>query len=725
MATAVLSIVGGIVAGPIGAAIGAAVGQQIDQAVIGPGKRREGPRLKDLAVQTSSYGTQIPQIFGAMRVAGTVIWASDLIERRTKSGRSKRNPGTVNFSYSVNIAIALSSRPVARIGRIWADGNLLRGAAGDLKVETGFRFYSGYGDQVLDPLLAAAETAGQCPGYRGLAYAVFEDLQLADFGNRIPSLTFELFERDTAVPILAIADAASGGVVKGTSTETVNGYALSGESARSGLSPLLSAAPLLLRPDAEGLQLCNWFDNYPVTMIDDPLIQSGREKIDRPQYSRSSLAEQVQAIAIRHYEPARDYQTGIQQAERALIAPSRAQLDLPASLSADAARRFADLILFQQQKGGTEYAGYSNQYAAQLRVGAYLKQATKILRITEIEYLRGGAKIIARDWLRQDPSSLWDADPGRNLGATDLLVGETQLQLLDLPALTLQEPNAPIVAIAASGSAAGWRRAALSLVDDNRLVELGGTAQPAIMGRSLNALPAHNPWLIDYQNQLVVELPHSAMTLDTGTGDPLSVDAPTIWLGDEIIRYGHAVHMGNNIYHIKKLLRGCAGTEGAVAGHIIDETMVLLDKEELRILDEVPLSIGSNVTIEALGVGDIQPATASILVSGNALKPRSPVHAYARKLLSGDIEISWIRRTRIDPGWQDGVDIPLYEDTQRFVVIVNSNGIVLGEWPSDQISLIIATAEFSGLAPGTICTAEIRQQGRFALSEPAIITFTL
>jgi hypothetical protein len=150
MATLVLTVVGNVLGGPIGGAIGAAIGQQIDRAVIGGGKAREGPRLKEFDVQTSSYGSAIPAVFGAMRIAGTVIWATDLIERKSKSGGGKGRPSTINYTYSVNMAVALSSRPLSRIGRIWADGNLLRGAAGDFKVQTGFRFYSGNGDQGAD-----------------------------------------------------------------------------------------------------------------------------------------------------------------------------------------------------------------------------------------------------------------------------------------------------------------------------------------------------------------------------------------------------------------------------------------------------------------------------------------------------------------------------------------------------------------------------------------------
>ena len=83
MATLVLTTVGGAIGGPVGAAIGAVLGQGVDRALLFPPARRTGPRLTELAVQTSSYGTPIPRVFGTMRVAGSVIWATDLIETRT------------------------------------------------------------------------------------------------------------------------------------------------------------------------------------------------------------------------------------------------------------------------------------------------------------------------------------------------------------------------------------------------------------------------------------------------------------------------------------------------------------------------------------------------------------------------------------------------------------------------------------------------------------------
>jgi hypothetical protein len=88
MATLVFSSLGTMLGGPIGGAIGSLVGRQVDTALFGP-SRRQGPRLKELAVTTSTYGQMIPRHFGRMRVAGSVIWATDLVEHSEAQGGGK------------------------------------------------------------------------------------------------------------------------------------------------------------------------------------------------------------------------------------------------------------------------------------------------------------------------------------------------------------------------------------------------------------------------------------------------------------------------------------------------------------------------------------------------------------------------------------------------------------------------------------------------------------
>lgn len=309
MATLVLTTAGAIFGGPIGAAIGS----QIDQKLFAP-KGRQGPRLGDLTLQTSSYGAAIPKLFGTMRVAGTVIWATDLREDTHRSGGGKSGGKTTTYSYSASFAVALSGRPIADIGRIWADGNLLRGAAGDWKSETGFRLHLGDEDQDHDPLIAAAEGIDATPAHRGIAYAVFETMQLADYGNRIPSLTFEVIADIEPVPIAAIASALSGGALIGTSGPSIGGYAASGDSVRGAIEALNAAFPLSIGDDGAVLAI----NRADLATVDPALLGAHAGDAAQPRLALTRQAGDVlpDEIALSYYEPARDYQTGLQRARR-------------------------------------------------------------------------------------------------------------------------------------------------------------------------------------------------------------------------------------------------------------------------------------------------------------------------------------------------------------------------------------------------------------------------
>jgi len=172
----------------IGSAIGAYAGAQIDQALLGP--QISGPRIESLRIMESREGVGIPSVYGRMRVGGQVIWASRFKEQReTRSGGGKGGPKIEEYRYSVSFAVALCEGEIARIGRVWANGELL-----DLS-EVNWRLYEGRGDQMPDPLIEAIEGAGHAPAYRGAAYIVFEDLALDAFGNRLPQLSFEVIRR--------------------------------------------------------------------------------------------------------------------------------------------------------------------------------------------------------------------------------------------------------------------------------------------------------------------------------------------------------------------------------------------------------------------------------------------------------------------------------------------------------------------------------------------------
>ena len=61
MATLVLGAFGTLVGGPLGGAIGATLGRSLDASIIGS-PRREGPRLKELAVVSTGFPPDFPSL---------------------------------------------------------------------------------------------------------------------------------------------------------------------------------------------------------------------------------------------------------------------------------------------------------------------------------------------------------------------------------------------------------------------------------------------------------------------------------------------------------------------------------------------------------------------------------------------------------------------------------------------------------------------------------------
>jgi hypothetical protein len=186
-----LSFFGTTISGAaLGGAIGSVAGSFVDAQLFGTSSHAEGPRLGDLHVMASSEGTPIPRIYGRARIGGQMIWATDYVEhRRTRSAGGGKGGGSsasvTEYSYSVSFAVALCEGEVTRIGRVWADGKPL--SLGNLT----WRLHRGGGTQEADPLIEAME--GEAPAYRDTAYVVFEDMDVAPFGNRIPQLSFEVF----------------------------------------------------------------------------------------------------------------------------------------------------------------------------------------------------------------------------------------------------------------------------------------------------------------------------------------------------------------------------------------------------------------------------------------------------------------------------------------------------------------------------------------------------
>ena len=129
--------------------------------------------------------------------------------------------------------MGLCEGPMEEVIRIWADSNLIYDkynkddedvvspgftqeesgneggktkGAGKKKGEDGdsgrfkFRWYTGGTEQDRDPFMVEKQGEDLVPAYRCLAYLMFEDFALLDFGNRMPTITAEVAEKKRVKP---------------------------------------------------------------------------------------------------------------------------------------------------------------------------------------------------------------------------------------------------------------------------------------------------------------------------------------------------------------------------------------------------------------------------------------------------------------------------------------------------------------------------------------------
>lgn len=726
MATIVFSALGTILGGPLGGALGAFAGRQIDGLIFGS-PSREGPRLKDLTVTTSSYGTPLPRHYGRMRVAGSVIWSTDLVEHAHEDG-GKGKPNVTTYSYSASFAVALASREIAGLGRVWADGNLLRGAAGDLKVGGTLRLHSGSHDQAPDPLIVAAEAAGQCPAFRGLAYVVFEDLQLEEFGNRIPTLTFEvladdgpltldlLFEDtldhvDAEVPLPGLAGLSCEGALGGVLEQLDPIYPMDCDAA----ADRLTIAP-------ERLQ------SSPVALGEPAVSARDGDFGAAAGFTRRRGATVQNPLGVlRYYDVERDYQPGLQRAPGRPAPGEPAAIELPAALSASDARQLVAQAAKRSRLGRETLSWRTSELDPAVAPGVVVTVPGHAgqWRVLDWEWRDSGVEL---SLARLPPPALAAAlpgggDPGRVNPPDDLLLAPTVLSAFELPWDGNGAGTSPALFAAVSSSGAGWRGAAL-YVDrgDGQLVALGSSGRSrAVVGTSLDALAPASTLVADRTGSLTVQLVGPDMVLADATPAQLAAGANGALAGAEMLQFGRAIPLGGGQWRLEQLMRGRGGTEHATAGHAAGERFALLSAG-LVALDPALVGEAPEAQIAALGLADPAPVLSPIALRGITLRPLCPVHPCV-EWEAGDLRLSWTRRARGAWSWVDGVDVPLAEQGELYEVMCGPAEAPLARWETAEPHLLVPAATVSDLA-AALPEAEfsVRQIGTFARSLPLLLT---
>ena len=714
MATLVLGAVGyalgasaggliGSVLGAAGAIIGSQVGGVIDREVfgIGGGRAVEGPRLGDLSVQSSTYGQAIPLAYGATRLAGNVIWSTGLIETRqeetkkVKGGKGGRSTKVTNviYTYSVSFAVALSARPIVGVGRIWADGKLLRDSGGQLAVDGALRIYDGGEDQVADPLIEAKEGVGNAPAYRGLAYVVFEQLALAEYANRIPNLTFEVIADNGGTVVLAtvVADLASraglAAVDVSALSDTVSGFVIGRQMSYRQALELLAQAYRFDVVEVDGVLMFSPLDRTSVATIAHSDLMRPERGSDAAITVRGLEMELPREVALRHIDPARDFQVGVQRARRAAT-PSRVvqTLDLPLVLDASAAKRAAEveLALAWLRREAVSFAlpwRWIKLAPGDVVMLDLASVAPLSLILDEVQVGGGRVQCRATPYAAAVLGSAAAGDGGAVPTQAIPELASTVYFLLNLPSVSSADSTQPTFYAALTSASDTWRGAVLfrSVDGGASYEEIAASAVPATAGETVGALADGPCNFWDEANTLTVTLFSADMTLESRPELAILNGANAALVGNEIIQFCTATLNMDGDWVLSGLLRGRRGTERHMASHSAGERFILLEASAVMPIETTLGTMGRDDLYKGVSVGAlIEDVTATAFTyTAENLKPFAPVHGCGVRDGSGNLTLSWIRRTRVGGDWLDGTDVPLSEETESYELDIMDDEVVV------------------------------------------------
>jgi hypothetical protein len=610
------------------------------------------------------------------------------------------------------------------VRRIWADGNLLRGEAGDLKVAGALRVHTGHGDQAPDPQIPAAR-GGDCPAFRDCAYAVFEDLALETFGNRIPALTFEVVADEGAI-LLAdlIAPLGGNGDASGT-LAALAGYANEGGPIAATLDTVDTLFPLTIEAGGERLTI----DPVTLPVVTPPLLPEPARAWEQDDFGAGEgrrhdrdAGQRERIEALRYYDVARDFQPGLQRPTGRASGGSQRTIEFPGAFAADDARALAESAARRNAWARETLQWRVAELDPALAPGTDVRVPLRpgVWRIESWEWRERGVEL---SLVRRNPGEVAApaGDPGATMPPADLPRAPTFLAAFEIPPASTAAGE-PTLFAAATG-ASGWAGAALYCERAGELVPLGQSVrESATTGHLAGPLPSSPAMQFEAQSALEIVLASESGAFTSCSVAALLMGANRLLVGGEMLQFAVAEQTGPLGWRLTGLLRGRGGTEAAAqAGHPPGTSAILID-DALVALDPALVASDAATTIAAIGLGDDEPVYAALANAGLGRTPLGPVHPRATHESDGGLLFEWTRRARGAWGWLDGVDTPLVEEREIYRLGLGPLDAPFARWEVIESRLMLdgeARAALAAAHPGA--SLWVRQVGRFAQSDALLL----
>jgi hypothetical protein len=276
--------------------------------------------------------------------------------------------------------------------------------------------------------------------------------------------------------------------------------------------------------------------------------------------------------------------------------------------------------------------------------------------------------------------------------------GPTQLWLRDIPLLRDLDAN-PVGTgyyYAMGSRLPTWVSATLMQSNDGRAfaTEDASNLQTSY-GYTTAALPApRSPWTWDRVNSLTVKM--SWGSLEAAAEIDVMNGANVLLVGEELVQFASATQNADGTWTLSNLLRGRRGTEYACASHHVGE-VVLVPKTGLKRVFDPTSVLWLEYEYKAIETG--QPIAAAraqkFIIRGRDLMPYSVVRIRGARDQSGNLAISWIRRTRIGGAWLNHLGrVPLAETREAYELeILDAKAAVVRTIESDRPAVAYSVAD--------------------------------
>jgi hypothetical protein len=481
--------------------------------------------------------------------------------------------------------------------------------------------------------------------------------------------------------------------------ETVRGYLIGKQmTARAALEPLAQAFFFYGVETDFQVKFIHHGGSSVATIPENDLAVINEDTHRVIEETRRQELELPEDFDVIYIDVANAYQTGdqhdkrIRQPEPTMRSENPMRFELPIVFNADEARSIVERALYQAWVERVSVSFRTSWKYLYLNPGDVVTivrndGTTYVQRIAKNDFngdMSVSMESIATDQVTYDASGA--AGGGGTNFPQDVGVNNfTRLFIPNLPLLrdvddNLRQQGVVYYAMAGYGQP-GWKGAVLYrntvAPADPNYEGIAQSVTEVIWGfvSGTMSAPPISAESFDHETELTVFLTDKTATLSSVTYSELLQGANAACVGKEsigweVFQFQDAEQNDDGSWTLTNLFRGRRGTEYLAGTHGTGEQFILLETDTVDLFNIALDRLDLPDYYRAVGFGQIPEDTVPVTKTELFLDlaPWSPCQLDA--VVDGDdIDLSWVRRTRIHGAWLDGEEtVPLNEDTEEYKV---------------------------------------------------------